>query len=138
MESAMGEIKSPEEEALAQEVLQRNIQKSGLGNFQRHIFLCTGPKCISVEEGMKSWEALKSGIKERCPDQPQKVARTKVGCLRLCADGPIAVVYPEGTWYKKMDPAACLKVIDQHLIHGRVVEENFITENPLSGKGELK
>jgi len=61
------------------------------------------------------------------------VLRTKVDCLRICEQGPIAVVYPEGAWYRAVDEEAIDQIIEEHLIGGRIVEEHLITLGPLPG-----
>jgi len=78
--------------------LSAAVASLGLENYSRHIFLCadqTEPQCAPKEAGLASWEFLKQRLKELKLVGPQAlVYRSKVNCLRVCARGPVAVVYP--------------------------------------------
>src|SRR5262249_53925136 len=114
------------------EQLQTIAAKLGVGTHRRHVFLCVGPTCCTSEVGMAAWEALKQQIKEKgLGSGPNACNRTKVGCLRICTEGPTMLVYPEGTWYHGMTVDRIPRFVQQHLVEGRPVEEWIFAWGPL-------
>src|SRR6516225_7934296 len=110
------------------EELQAAAAKMGIGAYQKHVFLCTGPTCCTPETGQAAWETLKQQIKER---GLSSCYRTKVGCLRICCHGPTMVVYPEGTWYHGMTADRIPVFVQQHLIDGQPITAWVFANNPL-------
>jgi (2Fe-2S) ferredoxin len=117
--------------------LQSVAAKLGIGGYKRHVLLCTGPNCCTPEQGMAAWEALKGQIKEQGLAAGENACyRTKVGCLRICCQGPTLVVYPEGTWYHGMTVDKVPRFVREHLVGGAPVREWVFAENPLSASAQ--
>ena len=114
---------------------ERVAEALGVGKLGGHLLVCCGPACCAADRGARTWGAVKRGCARLNLDRREvggpAVYRTKCECLRLCAEGPIAVVYPDGVWYKNVTPDVAERIVAEHLGEGRVVAEHAFARDDL-------
>lgn len=105
--------------------------------YQRHIFFCLhhrdNERACAEHNPLLAQQYCKKQLQEAGEHGEGKVRVNRSGCLGRCSKGPVAVVYPEGTWYSYVDEHDIDEIVQEHLLGGRVVERLVIdsdtTEN---------
>lgn len=101
------------------------IVKPQIGAYRRHLLVCTGPRCTADGQAQALFDSLGSKFKAAGLDAGDlRVKRTRAACFAACRGGPILCVQPDGTWYYGVTDAVMDRIVDEHLVGGRPVEEH--------------
>jgi (2Fe-2S) ferredoxin len=106
----------------------------GLDRARRHVLVCAGPNCSNPADSDACWSELRLQVRKLEHAGrllPQAVRLSRVRCLGVCRSGPVAVVYPEGTWYRDLSPELCARLARQHLAGGAPVASHVFCTNDL-------
>jgi (2Fe-2S) ferredoxin len=95
--------------------------------YEKHVFFCMnvredGRRSCGECGALTAQKHAKARIKEMGLNGHEKIRINQAGCLDRCEEGPVMVVYPEGTWYTYIDNSDIDEIIDSHLVGGKVVE----------------
>ena len=98
-----------------------------MSHFRHHVFFCTnqraaGEACCNDHGASDLRAYAKDRVKALGERIPERVRINLAGCLDRCEQGPVIVVYPDAVWYTYVDRADIDEIIEEHLVHGRVVE----------------
>jgi len=100
------------------------LEKPKMGDYKRHLLVCTGPRCTENGEAQALFDQLGEKFKAAGIDKGElRVKRTRTHCFATCKSGPIMCVQPDGIWYYNVNEANLQRIIDEHLVGGRPVED---------------
>jgi (2Fe-2S) ferredoxin len=96
--------------------------------YSHHVFFCLNQRapgervCCANAGAQSAQEHAKKRIKKLNLAGPGKVRINKAGCLERCEEGPVVVIYPQGTWYTYVDNEDIDEIIDRHIVNNEVVD----------------
>lgn len=103
-----------------------------------HLLLCATPakgKCCDPVDGSASWDALKRLVRDLDLENPARaqgiVLRSKVDCLRVCEQGPVLLIWPDGIWYGGVTPERMDIILREHVLEGRPCRQWMLKRTPL-------
>jgi len=110
---------------------QDPVIKPKIAGYHRHLLVCTGTRCAQDGQSQALFDSLGDKFKAAgIHDGELRVKRSRVSCFAACKGGPILCVQPDGAWYYNVTPANMDRIIEQHLVGGRVVDELLFHRGP--------
>ncbi len=107
------------------------VEQPSIADYRRHLLVCTGPRCTADGESQALFDSLGAIFKAAGLDQGDlRVKRSRVSCFAACRGGPILCVQPDGIWYYNITPENLQRVVREHLVGGRPVEDLIFHRGP--------
>jgi len=98
-------------------------EKKRQSQYKHRILYCAGAGCVSCGSNATR-DALKKALKEKNLEQESEVLGT--GCMGLCGEGPLVKIQTDDTLYQQVDATRATKIVEQHIVAGKRVEENRV------------
>lgn len=112
------------------------IVKPNISSYRRHLLVCTGPRCTQGGESQTLFDSLGDKFKAAGLHEGElRVKRSRVNCFAACKGGPVMCVQPDGVWYYDVTSKNMDRIIEQHLVGGKPVEELVFHRGPDGGDG---
>ncbi len=109
--------------------------KPSIGDYRRHLLVCTGPRCTQDGQSQALFDSLGDKFKANgLHEGALRVKRSRVSCFAACKGGPILCVQPDGVWYYNVTPENMDRIVEEHLVGGRVVEALVFHRGPTCGE----
>lgn len=107
------------------------LEKPKMGEYKRHMLVCTGPRCTTEGESETLFQSLAEKFKAAGIDKGAlRVKRTRTSCFATCKSGPVMSIQPDGVWYYNVTEENLDRIISQHLVGGEPVEELIYHRGP--------
>jgi (2Fe-2S) ferredoxin len=108
-----------------------SLERPKIASYKRHLLVCVGPRCTQEGASQVLFDNLGDKFKAAgLHDRELRVKRSRVSCFAACKGGPIMCVQPDGTWYYNVTDANMDRIVNEHLVHGRVVHDLVFHQGP--------